>query len=203
MTFSFISFSDGAENVYSNYQSPASSSIGMQKPSYASVTATSSKASVPQTALTSSVPRSEHLERLNLDIGSMVEVSQEGCDNVYGVIRWIGFLPCTKILSVGVELEDEQENHSNEDGIINGVRLFTCLSGRALFVQPEQCLVDQRFQDVVKPNHVKSDGERKAAESFGQVECPIVEGSVPPLSKTFFRSSFIFDTISFCSFLVF
>lgn len=109
-------------------------------------------------------------------------MSREGCDNVYGVIRWIGYLPSTKILSVGVELEDEQGNQTNDDGAINGARLFTCPPGRALFVQPEQCFVDQRFQDV-KPSHSKSESERKAAESFGQIDCPIVEGSVPPLSE--------------------
>lgn len=121
-------------------------------------------------------------------------MSREGCDNVYGVIRWIGFLPSTKILSVGVELDDEQGSHTNDDGAINGTRLFTCPPGRALFVEPEQCSVDQRFQDV-KPIHNKSESERKASESFGNIECPIVEGSVAPLSK-FLHQNFNFQNLA-------
>lgn len=70
---------------------------------------------------------------------------------------------------------------------MNGVRLFTCPTGRALFVQPEQCTIDRRFQDVVKPVAVSTHNdfkrEAEAADNFGQIECPIIEGSVPPLSE--------------------
>lgn len=90
---------------------------------------------------------------------------------------------------VGVELEDELIHHTNDDGVMNGVRLFTCPPGRALFVDPEQCTIDRRFQDV-KPSTVASasshsayESERKAAENFGHIECPIIEGSVQPLSE--------------------
>lgn len=85
---------------------------------------------------------------------------------------------------VGVELEDELPAQSMDDGAINGVRLFTCPPGRALFVQPEQCTIDRRFQDV-KPAASQSsyESERKAVENFGHVECPIIEGSMQPLSK--------------------
>lgn len=90
---------------------------------------------------------------------------------------------------VGVELEDELPAQSMDDGAINGVRLFTCPPGRALFVQPEQCTIDRRFQDV-KPTASQSlyENERKAVENFGHVECPIIEGSVQPLSKYSFRN---------------
>lgn len=130
--------------------------------------------------------KSDHLIKLNLDIGSMVEISRENCENIYGVIRWIGYIPSTKILSVGVELEDEQPNQTNDDGAINGVRLFTCPPGRALFVQPEQCTVDRRFQDVHPTSAISQksyESERQATENFGHIECPIVEGAVAPLSK--------------------
>lgn len=105
------------------------------------------------------------------------------------MIRWIGFLPSTKILTVGVELEDEQVQPSPDmnDGSINGVRLFKCPAGRALFVSPEQCSIDRRFQDVkATANGSSSDNEKEkqAAESFGQIDCPIIQGSVPPLSMT-------------------
>lgn len=113
-------------------------------------------------------------------------MSRENSENIYGVIRWIGLIPSTKILSVGIELEDEQEHQTNDDGAINGVRLFRCPGGRALFVQPEQCSPDRRFQDIrpssaarKKLNHT----EKQQTENFGHMDCPIVEGSVPPLSK--------------------
>lgn len=148
----------------------------------------SSKSHKKPTALSTSAAtvKSEHLIKSNLDIGSMVEISRENCENIYGVIRWIGYIPSTKILSVGVELEDEQPNQTNDDGAINGVQLFTCPPGRALFVQPEQCTFDRRFQDVQPPSTLSQksyESERKAAENFGHIECPIVEGAVPPLSK--------------------
>lgn len=120
-------------------------------------------------------------------------MSRENCDSAYGVIRWIGFLPSTKILTVGVELEDEQIQPTNDlnDGSINGERLFKCPAGRALFVSPEQCSVDRRFQDVKVPTKYVSAGEKErekqATENFGNINCPIVEGSVPPLSRFYFQ----------------
>lgn len=83
---------------------------------------------------------------------------------------------------VGVELEDELPSQSVDDGAINGVRLFTCPPGRALFVQPEQCTIDRRFQDVKPPSQSLYETERKATENFGFVDCPIIEGSMQPLS---------------------
>lgn len=83
---------------------------------------------------------------------------------------------------VGVELEDELPTQSVDDGTINGVRLFTCPPGRALFVEPKQCTVDRRFQDVKPPSQSLYESERRAAENFGHIECPIITGSVAPLS---------------------
>lgn len=117
----------------------------------------------------------------NIDV--VLQITRENCENIYGVIRWIGHLPPTKILMVGVELEDELPSQSVDDGAINGVRLFTCPPGRALFVQPEQCTADRRFQDIKPPSQSLYESERKATENFGYVDCPIIEGSVPPLSK--------------------
>lgn len=126
-----------------------------------------------------------------LFISTVFQVSRENSENIYGVIRWIGYLPSTKILSVGIELEDEQEHQTNDDGAINGVRLFKCPPGRALFVQPEQCSADRRFQDI-RPSSSSSSSqtqkklnetEIRQTENFGHMDCPIVEGSVPPLSE--------------------
>lgn len=90
-------------------------------------------------------------------------------------------MPRTKIPMVGVELEDELPHQMN-DGTVNGVRLFSCPVGRGLFVDPEQCTVDRRFEDVKPTSQSQYESERKAIECFGNIECPIVEGAVPPLS---------------------
>lgn len=98
-------------------------------------------------------------------------------------------------MSVGVELEDDQENRTNDDGVINGVRLFKCPPGRALFVQPEQCTVDRRFQDIKSTSsstHKSSD--KNTSDYFGQIECPVVEGAVAPLS------TFLFCPTAKCSY---
>lgn len=83
---------------------------------------------------------------------------------------------------VGVELEDELPTQSVDDGAINGVRLFSAPCGRALFVEAEQCTIDRRFQDVKPSSQNSYESERRAAENFGHIDCPIIEGSIPPLS---------------------
>lgn len=107
--------------------------------------------------------------------------------SIYGVIRWIGILPSTSILMVGVEVEDELPHHSIEDGAINGVRLFSCPQGRALFVEPEQCTVDRRFLDFEPTTSTQTllENERQAADNFGHIDCPKIAGSVQPLSMWF------------------
>jgi ubiquitin carboxyl-terminal hydrolase CYLD len=128
-----------------------------------------------------------------LGVGSMVEVSNDVCDNLYGVIRWIGSVsannnaaaaPSRNSIIVGVELEEELVDQPIDltDGTYNGVRLFRCPPERAVFVSPNQINRDRRFHDDV----VTSKSSRTSASEtkmFGQVDCPKVEGSVAPLSK--------------------
>uniref|UniRef100_A0A6P4FPA1 Uncharacterized protein LOC108053228 isoform X1 n=1 Tax=Drosophila rhopaloa TaxID=1041015 RepID=A0A6P4FPA1_DRORH len=61
-----------------------------------------------------------------LAIGSLVEVSSSAvCEDLYGVIRWIGIPPGTpKNVLVGIEAEDESnlKNVLTSDGKHNGVR---------------------------------------------------------------------------------
>ncbi|XP_031616981.1 ubiquitin carboxyl-terminal hydrolase CYLD [Contarinia nasturtii] len=164
-----------------NLDSDGSSESNSKKDESSDYQKAQSKAALLAPTTSSAVTKSDHLIKLNLDIGSMVEITRENCENIYGVIRWIGNLPCTKCLMVGVELEDELPTQSVDDGMINGVRLFTCPPGRALFVEPEQCTVDRRFQDVKPPSQSQYESERKAAENFGHIDCPIIQGSMSPL----------------------
>ncbi|XP_063700280.1 uncharacterized protein LOC134830659 [Culicoides brevitarsis] len=119
----------------------------------------------------------------SLGVGSMVEVSTDISENLYGVIRWIGSTQNgnNNRIIVGVELEEEQNDRPLllTDGIYNGIRLFRCPPNRALFVHPSQCSKDRRFVEEAKSSRSSQilDGKKM----FGQVDCPIVEGSVPPL----------------------
>lgn len=131
----------------------------------------------------------------NLGVGSMVEVSTDVSENLYGVIRWIGSTQSgsSSRIIVGVELEEEQQHRPLllTDGTYNGLRLFRCPPGRALFVHPSQCSKDRRFVEPDTGTMNSGTGGKSVRSSqildgkkmFGQVDCPIVEGSVPPLSK--------------------
>lgn len=110
----------------------------------------------------------------DLGVGSMVEVAADINNVYYGVVRWIGC--ADDILYAGIELEEEQPELT--DGTHCGERLFTCPPGRALFVPVSMCRRDGRFQDAP----VTPQPDVHVAESFGQMECPVVPGSVPPLN---------------------
>ncbi|XP_044315585.1 ubiquitin carboxyl-terminal hydrolase CYLD isoform X2 [Drosophila rhopaloa] len=119
-----------------------------------------------------------------LAIGSLVEVSSSAvCEDLYGVIRWIGIPPGTpKNVLVGIEAEDESnlKNVLTSDGKHNGVRLFTCHEGRAVFVSANRCTADRRFADV--DNSIPaSRASNNQAKKFGVADCPAIYGSVPPL----------------------
>ncbi|XP_017076068.1 ubiquitin carboxyl-terminal hydrolase CYLD isoform X1 [Drosophila eugracilis] len=119
-----------------------------------------------------------------LAIGSLVEVSNTGvCEDLYGVIRWIGIPPGSpRNVLVGIEVEDESnlKNVVTSDGRHNGVRLFTCHDGRAIFVPANRCTADRRFADVdnsISANRVSNNHAKK----FGVADCPAIYGSIPPL----------------------
>ncbi|XP_055710793.1 ubiquitin carboxyl-terminal hydrolase CYLD isoform X4 [Phlebotomus papatasi] len=128
-------------------------------------------------------PMSE-IPETNLGLGSVVEVSTDVSEDLYGVIRWIGYSPGNsgggKGILVGVELEEDQPEmpFTLTDGSYNGIRLFKCPPGRALFIPPTQCTKDRRFQDIERPSTSTAPDNYKL---FGHVDCPIVSGSVPPL----------------------
>lgn len=123
-------------------------------------------------------------ENSELGIGSLVEVTTDVSDPIYGVIRWISsYTPRI----VGVELEEEQIHLPIDltDGTYNGHRYFTCTPGKGLFVPMDQCQVDQRFQefDVKHENNLnKQNGFKDSNPKFGQMDCPVIKGNVPPLS---------------------
>ncbi|CAK1550087.1 unnamed protein product [Leptosia nina] len=114
-----------------------------------------------------------HLQE-DIGVGSLVEVATDVNQHYYGVVRWIGVIDDTA--TAGVELE--QNVCGLTDGTRNGQRLFTCASGRALFVPLALCRRDARFRDTPPPEraHFQDD------DNFDQPDCPVVPGVVPPLN---------------------
>jgi hypothetical protein len=130
-------------------------------------------------------------------------VTTDSTEHLCGVIRWIGENTTmtngnhsnhnTHDLIVGIELdEDHNDRHLLlTDGIYNGQRCFRCPPKRAIFVHPKQCKKDRRFQDAdygsSRHSAASSAARSSASESkiFGSVDCPRIEGAVPPLSEYF------------------
>jgi CAP-Gly domain len=153
-------------------------------------------------------PLSEIPGNNSLGVGSMVEVVNDVCDNLYGVIRWVGsvaYASGKSSIIVGVELEDDPGDQQLElsDGTYKGQRLFKCPPDRAIFVGPNQCLRDRRFHDDVVPTSKASRSSATETKMFGQVDCPIIEGAVAPLSESGMiklRFSQLKTMISLCRF---
>ncbi|XP_046999360.1 uncharacterized protein LOC124615480 isoform X1 [Schistocerca americana] len=119
----------------------------------------------------------------DLEVGSVVEVRVKLKPH-YGVIRWIGTVAEDKKRRkiAGIEMEEDHVGYS--DGSFNGRRYFQCRPGKAMFVPLNSCQKDGRFQEP----HVSVDSRIK---SFGQIDCPVIPGVVPPLRWKG-------DTESFC-----
>ena len=137
----------------------------------------------------------------SLGLGSVVEVHTDHSKKLHGVIRWIGKVEenASKMpngyngnpeLVVGVELDYGINDRSLRlsDGVYNGQRCFRCPDKRAIFVSPQQCTKDRRFHDLDMPSSsrastIRSNSSSDAKNAFGAKDCPIIEGSVPALSK--------------------
>lgn len=132
------------------------------------------------------VPLSE-VPNSKLGFGSMVEVQLKNAPSLYGVIQWIGLTTPENLNSclVGIELEDEPPESVQltlSDGVYSGVRLFRCPPNRSIFISPSKCTKDRRFQD--QPSTSKATNKQvDNYKMFGQKDCPVVPGFVPPLSK--------------------
>ena len=131
----------------------------------------------------------------SLGIGSMVEVSTDVTDNLYGLIRWIGERTNQSngasspdlVIGVELELENTEPKLRTSNGMFENQKCFSCPSKRALFVHPSQCMKDRRFQEDSKASSTASyKSSSDARMMFGAVDCPVVEGSVPPLSEFYF-----------------
>ncbi|XP_013133619.1 PREDICTED: ubiquitin carboxyl-terminal hydrolase CYLD [Papilio polytes] len=110
----------------------------------------------------------------DIGVGSLVEVATDVDQHYYGVVKWIGIIDDTA--TAGVELEESVCGLG--DGSRGGAKLFSCASGRALFVPLPLCRRDARFRDTPPP-----DRAHQQMNNDDQPECPIVTGVVAPLNK--------------------
>lgn len=144
------------------------------------------------------VPLTEVPNSAKLGLGSMVEVQLKDTPSLYGVIQWIGLRQPGNLNSclVGVELDDEPlpedivpEQYTLSDGVYAGVRIFKCPPNRAIFVSPAKVAKDRRFQEqqaTTSSATAAKAGSSKQVDNykmFGQKDCPVVPGFVPPLSE--------------------
>lgn len=138
-----------------------------------------------------------HIPDTHLEVGSMIEVTTDVLDVIFGVIRWIGQPEGHRQPLVGVELERELFDSPLDatDGMYHGHRLFHCAPARGVFVSADQCAADTRFDDpaehhaagwTVEDMTGAAGGVKNTDEvrkQFGNVECPMVEGCIAPMSE--------------------
>lgn len=143
----------------------------------------------------------DFLPGTRLEIGSMINVATDVLDILHGVIKWIGVPAGQTTPLVGVELEDALHDTPLDvtNGSYRGRQLFKCPPARGLFVAADQCSADTRFGDPAENDMwQEADGGASAFQGdtrkqFGDVDCPIVEGTHGPMSMSLFFSFF------FCS----
>ncbi|KAA0712940.1 Ubiquitin carboxyl-terminal hydrolase CYLD [Triplophysa tibetana] len=80
------------------------------------------------------------VDSAEITVGSLVKVMYNG--PVYGIIRWIGYMPDFPEKRAGLELEND---FGVSDGTLNGERYFKCAPKCGLFVKLSSCKPDDRF----------------------------------------------------------
>ena len=142
-----------------------------------------------------------HNTEKHYEEGDLVELHIEesnGLSVLYGVIKWIGFLPSTNLPEfnskmAGIELEEEL--HGATNGWHNGSQLFACADRKAIFVPITHLTPDKRFESsrnsaVFTENshpHLMTNGSSAGSNGgglhgeFGDMDCPVVPGFHAPI----------------------
>lgn len=68
--------------------------------------------------------------------------SNAGGGMAYGVVRWAGYINDEPML--GLEMDEDAFN----GGYLNDVFYFECEPGKGFFARPEQCVPDERIQQM-------------------------------------------------------
>ena len=138
-----------------------------------------------------------HNTEKHYEEGDLVELHVEetnGTSVLYGVIKWIGFLPTSSNLPefnskmAGIELEEEL--HGATNGWHNGSQLFACADRKAIFVPITHLTPDKRFESsrnsavfTEKSPHLTTNGSSNGLHGgeFGDMDCPVVPGFHAPI----------------------
>lgn len=111
------------------------------------------------------------------EIGSLVGVmlppetvgsGRPGSESVgtmaYGVVRWTGYINDEPML--GLEMDD----YGFQSGYLHDAWYFECEQGKGLFARPEQCVPDERIQQMAlldeTPHHDAHDNQLLVRESL-------------------------------------
>ncbi len=152
------------------------------------------------------------MKNFKYEEGTLVELKQLGSSApVYGVIKWIGYLPSAEsdAKMAGVELEEEMPGATN--GWHLGTQVFACPDRKAVFVPFTHFTHDKRFGDgnrssrhfenysaavsstnagrasAVTNGFAGSDGTTSSMNGdlgdFGEMDCPAVPGFQPPIRR--------------------
>uniref|UniRef100_A0A8B9QLY4 Ubiquitin carboxyl-terminal hydrolase CYLD n=1 Tax=Anas platyrhynchos TaxID=8839 RepID=A0A8B9QLY4_ANAPL len=106
-----------------------------------------------------------------LEVNSMVQITLDKGNQVFGIIRWLGYLPQIKHKMAGVELDEDKGVTAGE---WLGKYYFHCAPKRGLFVKLQSCQPDVRFQSSRGSDlNLVEDSEREAL--------PHAPVSFPPL----------------------
>ncbi|KAL1272776.1 hypothetical protein QQF64_028638 [Cirrhinus molitorella] len=105
-----------------------------------------------------------------ITVGSLVQFL--GKTLLYGIVRWIGYLPDKAEKIAGLELEDSSAGVT--DGTYKEKRYFKCPPYCGLFVKLSSCRPDDRFSGGMKK---QSNGHSDNDEAIVSVE----QENVPPL----------------------
>ncbi|XP_057193691.1 ubiquitin carboxyl-terminal hydrolase CYLD isoform X2 [Triplophysa rosa] len=111
------------------------------------------------------------VDSTEMTVGSLVKVIYNG--PVYGIIRWIGYLPDLPEKRAGLELENDC---GVSDGALNGERYFRCPPKCGLFVKLSSCKPDDRFS-VSKETTFNGNYDNDVANPC------VEEENVPPISS--------------------
>nr|CAG4638344.1 EOG090X03LH [Cyclestheria hislopi] len=116
-----------------------------------------------------------------IEIGSAVEVTINN-KKCFGIVQWYGNPENHSQFLVGVELDEDIENGT--DGTHYNKRYFNCPPGRAVFVSPEYCKRDSRFDlwsecSKLNPTLAK---ETESEMEFGGPDCPPICGVIAPVN---------------------
>lgn len=106
-----------------------------------------------------------------LEVNSMVQITLDKGNQVFGIIRWLGYLPQIKHKMAGVELDEDKGVTAGE---WLGKYYFHCAPKRGLFVKLQSCQPDVRFQ-------CSRGGDLNLVDDGGREALPHAPVSFPPL----------------------